>query len=84
MATSIPPRNLKEVINGTLALIKDKDIKLKELMKHIQGPDFPTGGIIIGEQIIKEAYKDKVGRGSFKVRGKIEVENIKIIKIDWS
>ena len=77
MATSIPPHNLKEVINGTLALIKDKDIKLKELMKHIQGPDFPTGGIIIGEQIIKEAYKDKVGRGSFKVRGKIEVENIK-------
>ena len=49
MATSIPPHNLGEIINGTLALINNKDIKLNELMKHIPGPDFPTGGIIIGK-----------------------------------
>ncbi len=75
MATSIPPHNLGEVINGTLALIDNKDIKLNELMKHIPGPDFPTGGIIIGKNIIKEGYK--TGRGSFKIRGEINVENLK-------
>ena len=75
MATSIPPHNLGEIINGTLALINNKDIKLNELMKHIPGPDFPTGGIIIGKNIIKEGYK--IGRGSFKIRGEIKVENLK-------
>ena len=75
MATSIPPHNLGEVIDGTLALIKNKDIKIKELMKHIPGPDFPTGGIIIGKDIIKQGYK--IGRGSFKIRGDIKVENLK-------
>jgi len=75
MATSIPPHNLGEVINATLALIKNKDIKLNELMKHVPGPDFPTGGIIIGKNIIKEGYK--TGRGSFKIRGEIKVENLK-------
>ena len=75
MATSIPPHNLGEVIDGTLALIKNKDIKVKELMKHIPGPDFPTGGVIIGKDIIKEGYK--TGRGSFKIRGEINVENLK-------
>ena len=75
MATSIPPDNLGEVINGTLALINNKDIKLNELMKHIPGPDFPTGGIIIGKDIIKQGYKS--GRGSFKIRGDINVENLK-------
>ena len=75
MATSIPPHNLGEIINGTLALINNKDIKIKELMKHIPGPDFPTGGIIIGKNIIKEGYKN--GRGSFKIRGEIAVENLK-------
>ena len=69
MATSIPPHNLGEIINGTLALIENKDIKIKELMKHIPGPDFPTGGIIIGKEIIKQGYNK--GRGSFKVRGEI-------------
>ncbi len=58
MATNIPPHNLGEIINGTLALINNKDIKLNELMKHIPGPDFPTGGIIIGKNIIKEGYKN--------------------------
>ena len=75
MATSIPPHNLGEVINASLALIKNKEIKINELMKHIPGPDFPTGGIIIGKDIIKTGYK--TGRGSFKIRGEIKVENLK-------
>ncbi len=75
MATSIPPHNLGEVVNGTLALIDNKDIKINELMKHIPGPDFPTGGIIIGKNIIKEGYK--TGRGSFKIRGEIKIEQSK-------
>jgi len=75
MATSIPPHNLGEIINGTLALIDNKDIKIKELMKHIPGPDFPTGGLIIGKDIIKQGYN--TGRGSFKIRGEISVENLK-------
>ena len=72
MATSIPPHNLGEVIEGTLALINNKDIKIQELMKYIPGPDFPTGGTIIGKNIIKEGYKN--GRGSFKIRGDINIE----------
>jgi DNA gyrase subunit A len=72
MATSIPPHNLGEIIDGTLALIENKDVKIKELMKHIPGPDFPTGGVIIGKDIIKAGYN--IGRGSFKVRGEINVE----------
>jgi DNA gyrase subunit A len=72
MATSIPPHNLGEIIDGTLALIENKDIKIKELMKHIPGPDFPTGGVIIGKEIIKAGYN--LGRGSFKIRGEISVE----------
>ena len=75
MATSIPPHNLGEIINGTLALIENKDIKIKELMKHIPGPDFPTGGVIIGKAIIKDGYN--VGRGSFKIRGEISIETQK-------
>ena len=75
MATSIPPHNLGEVINGALALIENKDIKIKELMKHIPGPDFPTGGVIIGKDIIKQGYNN--GRGSFKIRGEIQIESLK-------
>ena len=75
MATSIPPHNLGEVINGTLALIDNKDIKIRELMKHIPGPDFPTGGVIIGKDIIKQGYNK--GRGSFKIRGEIAIESLK-------
>ena len=75
MATSIPPHNLGEVIDGTLALIENKDIKIKDLMKHIPGPDFPTGGVIIGKDIIKQGYNK--GRGSFKIRGEISIENLK-------
>ena len=75
MATSIPPHNLGEIIDGTLALIEDKDIKIKDLMKHIPGPDFPTGGVIIGKDIIKQGYNH--GIGSFKIRGEISVESSK-------
>ena len=75
MATSIPPHNLGEVIDGTLALITNRDIKLKDLMKHIPGPDFPTGGVIIGKDVIKQGYNK--GRGSFKIRGEISIESLK-------
>ena len=75
MATSIPPHNLGEIIDGTLALIENRDIKLSELMKLIPGPDFPTGGLIIGKDIIKQGYK--TGRGSFKIRGEISTEQLK-------
>jgi len=75
MATSIPPHNLGEIIDGTLALIENKDIKIKELMKYIPGPDFPTGGVIIGKDIIKQGYNN--GRGSFKIRGEVSVEGLK-------
>ena len=75
MATSIPPHNLGEVIDGTLALIENKDIKIKDLMKHIPGPDFPTGGVIIGKDIIKQGYNK--GRGSFKIRGEMNIETLK-------
>ena len=69
MATSIPPHNLGEIIDGTLALINNKDIKVKELMKHIPGPDFPTGGVIIGKKIILDA---KVPFTAFEESTKIE------------
>ena len=75
MATSIPSHNLGDVIAGTLALINNKEIKISELMKSIPGPDFPTGGIIIGKDIIKQGYNK--GRGSFKIRGEIETESLK-------
>ena len=75
MATSIPPHNLGEVINGTIAYIQNKDITISQLMKHIPGPDFPTGGVIIGKDILKQGYNK--GRGSFKIRGEIDLEEKK-------
>ena len=75
MATSIPPHNLAEVINGTIAYINNKDITISQLMKHVPGPDFPTGGIIIGKDIIKQGYNK--GRGSFKIRGEVDLEEKK-------
>ena len=75
MATSIPPHNLGEVINGTIAYIENKDITISQLMKHIPGPDFPTGGVIIGKDILKQGYNK--GRGSFKIRGEIDLEEKK-------
>tara|TARA_A100001011_G_scaffold400776_1_gene518640 strand:+ start:16097 stop:18670 length:2574 start_codon:yes stop_codon:yes gene_type:complete len=75
MATSIPPHNLGEIINGTISYIKNKEITMSQLMKDIPGPDFPTGGIIIGKDMIKQGYNK--GRGSFKIRGEIEEETLK-------
>ena len=68
MATSIPPHNLGEIINGTIAYINNKDITIAQLMKHVPGPDFPTGGIIIGKDIIKQGYNK--GRGHLKLEVK--------------
>ena len=75
MATSIPPHNLGEIIDGTIALINNKNITISQLMKKIPGPDFPTGGIIIGKEGLKQGYAK--GRGSIKIRGLIEKESLK-------
>ncbi|MDI9520583.1 MAG: DNA gyrase subunit A [Bacillota bacterium] len=72
MATNVPPHNLGEVISATVAMIDNPDINLDELMEHIKGPDFPTGGIIQGRSGIREAYY--TGRGRIVVRGKTDVE----------
>ena len=72
MATNIPPHNLNEVIDGTIYLIDHPDATPKDLMKKIKGPDFPTGGTIMGVEGIREAYE--TGRGRLKVRGKAHIE----------
>jgi len=75
MATNIPPHNLGELVDGILAIIDNKDIEILELMNYIKGPDFPTGAIIDGRAGIIEAYK--TGRGKIKVRGKVDIEELK-------
>lgn len=75
MATNIPPHNLGEVIDGVIAMIDKPDVTVKELMSHIKGPDFPTGGSIIGREGIKAAYE--TGRGSVRIRGTAHIEQIK-------
>ena len=75
MATSIPPHNLGEVIDATNAYISNPNITIAQLMKHVPRPHFPTGGVIIGTDIIKQGYNK--GRGSFKIRGEIEEEVLK-------
>ena len=72
MATNIPPHNLGEVIDGCVAYIDNPDIDLMSLMQHIKGPDFPTGGIILGNSGIKKAYE--TGKGTITIRGKVEIE----------
>jgi DNA gyrase subunit A len=72
MATNIPPHNLREAIDATVAYIEDPQIDVAGLMKHVKGPDFPTGGIIVGRGGIREAYE--TGRGRVVVRGKAHVE----------
>ncbi|MBQ2029137.1 MAG: DNA gyrase subunit A [Clostridia bacterium] len=74
MATNIPPHNLTEVINGVICLMENPDATLDDLMEHIKGPDFPTGGIILGRSGIREAYH--TGRGRILVRAKTEVETL--------
>lgn len=74
MATNIPPHNLRETIKGLIALIDNPDITIEELMEHITGPDFPTGGSILGLAGIKETYL--TGRGRIVVRAKHEIEQM--------
>ena len=72
MATNIPPHNLGEVIDGCIAYIDNPEITTEELMQHVKGPDFPTGGIILGNSGIKKAYE--TGRGSITIRSKATIE----------
>ncbi len=72
MATSMPPHNLSEVIDGLIAFIDNPEITTDELLRHVQAPDFPTGGIIYGYDGVKEAYE--TGRGKIVIRGKAEIE----------
>ena len=72
MATNIPPHNLKEVVNGCVAVLDNPEIELDELMTHVKGPDFPTGAIILGNSGIRQAYS--TGRGSITIRGKVEIQ----------
>ncbi|RKD31364.1 DNA gyrase subunit A [Thermohalobacter berrensis] len=74
MATSIPPHNLGEVIDGVVMMIDNPDIEVEDLMKVIKGPDFPTGAIIMGRDGIEKAYK--TGRGKVKVRAKAKIEQM--------
>ncbi|MBV9050725.1 MAG: DNA gyrase subunit A, partial [Solirubrobacterales bacterium] len=74
MATNIPPHNLREVINGTIAYIDNPSIDVEGLMKHIRGPDFPTAGTILGRDGIREAYA--TGRGRIRVQAKAHIEPI--------
>ena len=75
MATNIPPHNLGEVIDGVIAYIDNKDIAIMDLLKYIKGPDFPTGGRIMGMRGIVDAYN--TGRGIIKVRGRMHIEQTK-------
>jgi len=75
MATSIPPHNLGEIIDATIAFINNNNITVSQLMKKVPGPDFPTGGIVIGKENLKNGYNK--GRGSIKIRGEVEEESLK-------
>ena len=74
MATNMPPHNLTEVVNGTIAYIENKDIEIDELITHIKAPDFPTGGTIYGYDGVKEAFH--TGRGRIVMRGKAIIEEV--------
>ena len=73
MATNIPPHNLGETIDGCIAYIDNPDITLDEMMKYVKGPDFPTGGIILGLSGIRKAYE--TGKGTITIRSKVEIED---------
>ena len=75
MATSIPPHNLGEVIDGVIAYMKDPDITVEEMLTIIPGPDFPTGGIVTNKEDLAEIYR--TGTGKIKVRGKVDIEKAK-------
>src|SRR6059036_1023786 len=69
MATNIPPHNLREVIDGVVAVIDNPDVTVKELMRKIKGPDFPTAGLIMGRDGVRDAYQ--TGRGSIRMRARV-------------
>ena len=74
MATNIPPHNLTEVVNAAIELVQNPEAGLAEVLKHVQGPDFPTGGFLYGKSGIPQAYK--TGRGRFMMRAKVATENL--------
>ena len=74
MATNMPPHNLTEVVDGTIAYIENKYIEIDELMQHVKAPDFPTGGIIYGYEGVRDAFK--TGRGKIVIRGKAIIEEV--------
>src|SRR5438445_563738 len=75
MATNIPPHNLREVIGGVVAMIENPNIDVEGLMKHVKGPDFPTGGYIVGRSGIREAYRS--GRGRIVMRARAHIEELR-------
>jgi len=75
MATNIPPHNLGEIIDALIACLEKPEISIEELMQFVPGPDFPTGGVIYGEEGIKKAYVE--GRGIISIRGRVEIEEKK-------
>src|SRR4029077_17224664 len=75
MATNIPPHNLGEVVDALVALIDDPEIDVDRLTRHVKGPDFPTGGIIVGREGIREAYRS--GRGRIVMRGRAHIEELR-------
>jgi len=77
MATNIPPHNLSEVLDACIAFVDNQEVSVQELMKYVKGPDFPTGGIILGKQGIMQAHTK--GKGSVKVRSKVDIEDNKLI-----
>src|SRR5208282_5760442 len=74
MATNIPPHNLTEVVNAAIALVNDRSAGLAEVLKHVKGPDFPTGAILYGRTRIVDAYR--TGRGRFLMRARVATENV--------
>src|SRR5438105_3964994 len=75
MATNMPPHNLGEVVKGIVAMIEDPTINVEKLMKHVKGPDFPTGAIVVGRSGIREAYRS--GRGRIVMRARAHVEELR-------
>ena len=80
MATSIPPHNLVEIVDGVKAYMKNNEISVKGLMRYIKGPDFPTGGIVINKDELLKIYE--TGSGKIKIRGKVEEEKLKGGKVN--
>lgn len=75
MATSIPPHNFSEVLEGVKAYMKNPDITTAEMMEHIKGPDFPTGGIVVNQDDLLQIYES--GMGKIRLCGKVETESVK-------